>query len=429
MTHHEIEDVREMARGRWGEIFTSLVRLKHSTIDGRHRPCPICSTTEDSDRFRVYRDFRDTGGAVCNQCGSWSSGFDFFCAVTGKSFSDAVNEIGDYLDVSPSLLGTSRRRSSDVPRPGKAAAPKPDAEELVSMGSEGFGKVFAEFLNNYGKGISQEVLVRAGGEVSSSGGVAVITVPYFALGAEQGRHIYSLSERASMKYRGGNIKDRLSGGCGKGFAGIVPESKASIIILSEGVKDALAIASLEGFPEGAAVVSQPNGAKANPAKFPLNSLPEAADGAEIFVIYDPDKAGQEGANYVKGRAGWAPALAKHYGQKVRNVVMPGDEDVRDSVNSGAISSFDDLMDIARNGAGRDYGSVVNNPPGQGNGGPGSEYSPQVGGDESHRAIEDPMRIAAYNLNRFYRTTGGWLAWHDRWGVDRYLDTAKRRGVR
>lgn len=93
---YQAADVRNAARGRWGEV---LLRLAPSLRDaiarpGRHVPCPVHGGTNG---FRMYRDFEDNGASVCNSCGNFKDGFQTLMFINGWNFSTAVTEVGKVL--------------------------------------------------------------------------------------------------------------------------------------------------------------------------------------------------------------------------------------------------------------------------------------------------------------------------------------------
>ncbi|MFW6114232.1 MAG: primase-helicase zinc-binding domain-containing protein [bacterium] len=62
----DFQEIKQAASGRWTEILSSLCSIAPEYLDGRHGPCPLCG---GHDRWRVYDNFSETGGAICNQCG------------------------------------------------------------------------------------------------------------------------------------------------------------------------------------------------------------------------------------------------------------------------------------------------------------------------------------------------------------------------
>ena len=63
----------EKARGLWAEILGELAPELMPAIeaDADHVPCPVHG---GKDGFRVFNDFQESGGGVCNTCGKFHSG-------------------------------------------------------------------------------------------------------------------------------------------------------------------------------------------------------------------------------------------------------------------------------------------------------------------------------------------------------------------
>jgi len=96
---YDKEDVRGNATGRWTEILTHF-GLPAESLDGRHQPCPKCGGT---DRWRVFDDFDEKGGAICNVClEKAGDGFEVAAWWTGKRFADVVDTVGQFLGMKPS---------------------------------------------------------------------------------------------------------------------------------------------------------------------------------------------------------------------------------------------------------------------------------------------------------------------------------------
>jgi putative DNA primase/helicase len=81
------EDLKELARGRWYGILTTL-GIEAELLDGKHQACPFCG---GSDRFR-WTNFEDAGMFICNQCGG-GSGFDLAMRYLGMDFAGVAKEI------------------------------------------------------------------------------------------------------------------------------------------------------------------------------------------------------------------------------------------------------------------------------------------------------------------------------------------------
>ncbi|KXS30453.1 MAG: P4 alpha zinc-binding domain protein, partial [Candidatus Gallionella acididurans] len=62
------KELKQLASGRWESIVASLAPQLAQAIERlpHHVPCPVHGGV---DGFRLFRDFDETGGGVCNTCG------------------------------------------------------------------------------------------------------------------------------------------------------------------------------------------------------------------------------------------------------------------------------------------------------------------------------------------------------------------------
>ena len=123
-----ISKLKQKAKGNWGYIISSI---EPSTLDAinsncSHVPCPVHG---GKDGYRVYRDFHETGGSVCNTCGNFSDGFATLEFVTGMSVSEVVKKVRDLLDDKPSLI-TKKVKTTCLPKPKPAAKANKTTERL-----------------------------------------------------------------------------------------------------------------------------------------------------------------------------------------------------------------------------------------------------------------------------------------------------------
>ena len=93
--NHQKEDVFQAAEGLWPDIFKATTTIDERIFNGKHQPCPVCG---GKDRFRYIR--KHDKPFMCNQCGSYSN-IEFFMELTGYTFSDSINIIGDHLRLIP----------------------------------------------------------------------------------------------------------------------------------------------------------------------------------------------------------------------------------------------------------------------------------------------------------------------------------------
>lgn len=159
-----ITDIKNRARGSWGDILPKL------GIDipgkGKHGSCPVCGGT---DRFH-YIDDHDDGNWHCRQCDkSHGDGLDLISGVKGISLMDAAIEVGKIIGADTRLPDKpARKEASDGQKPAPDIAAKvatmsrkttpKESPYLAGKGLTGFtpptlpdGKIFLELVDVNGK--------------------------------------------------------------------------------------------------------------------------------------------------------------------------------------------------------------------------------------------------------------------------------------
>ena len=88
--------IKLQANGNWPAIVFSLAPQLSGAIEkvGKHVPCPVHG---GKDGLRLYKDFQETGGAVCNTCGSFSNGLALLGWINNWSFRDTLKAVDEYL--------------------------------------------------------------------------------------------------------------------------------------------------------------------------------------------------------------------------------------------------------------------------------------------------------------------------------------------
>ncbi len=92
----EAKELKQLATGRWESIASRLApslleaikRLPH------HVPCPVHGGV---DGFRLFKDFDDTGGGVCNTCGIKHDGYSLIMWANGWGFKETHDAIHEML--------------------------------------------------------------------------------------------------------------------------------------------------------------------------------------------------------------------------------------------------------------------------------------------------------------------------------------------
>jgi putative DNA primase/helicase len=112
----EVCDVRRFAGGRWADVLGALAPALTPALSrpGRHVPCPVHGGT---DGFRLFRDVDQTGGGVCNTCGTFHDGFALLMWVNQWTFPEALNAVAHELGTTDQITPESRRLQTPRPRP------------------------------------------------------------------------------------------------------------------------------------------------------------------------------------------------------------------------------------------------------------------------------------------------------------------------
>jgi len=135
----KIQKIKQQAEGVWGMIASILAPSLSEAMEhaGRHVPCPVHG---GHDGFRLFRDFNQTGGGICNSCGSFADGVALIAWVNDAPIKEVINGIDEALNgVSPKELKQYR----------KAVAPcKKQSKEEQAKASKRLNAVWAESIDN-----------------------------------------------------------------------------------------------------------------------------------------------------------------------------------------------------------------------------------------------------------------------------------------
>ena len=107
----EAKELKQLAAGRWGGIVSLLSPQLAEAIERlpHHVPCPVHGGV---DGFRLFKDFDETGGGVCNTCGIKHDGYTLIMWANGWDFKTTHSAVHDML------LGsdTNQHRPPVMPR-------------------------------------------------------------------------------------------------------------------------------------------------------------------------------------------------------------------------------------------------------------------------------------------------------------------------
>lgn len=127
----------ELAKGNYSLIYGVIfpdVKQQHT----KHQPCPVCG---GKDRFRLYADWQETGGAICNQCEA-GNGFTWIMRALGCNFREAYSRVEQILgvdrndpDIAQMLASLKKRQAEqEAIRQSRIEAEKPyKHHQLISV--------------------------------------------------------------------------------------------------------------------------------------------------------------------------------------------------------------------------------------------------------------------------------------------------------
>ena len=396
---YDIEQVRAYARGQWSSLLSAIVGLDSSIVDPkRHFPCPKagCGGT---DRFRVYNDFEETGGVICNQCGrNCKTGFDTIMWLLDCTFVDALRKVAEWLGVAPaasSYHSNGSTKSNADPAEHLAFQPWDEGtDSLAGLWCLGKPPIVVPAIKRCGARLARYrdkftvIALPVWGESLSTEKPVGWTL-YNVTGGP----LETFSKDKDGQWVAQNVKILTTYGSKSGFIGPVDEIRAASTLWKlEGPSDLLAFYSLAGIPSGTAAVTNCSGAGEKPAKWMVDLFM----GKSAIVLHDADEAGQKGAVRWAGSVSSEAADTKIAKLPFDSVEEKG-ADLRDYLNLGR--TFGDLHTLAASA-------------------PLEERAPAtpVSTSEPLESFDNYHRLARLNLERYQRSTrNGMLRyWRNEW---------------
>ncbi len=142
-------EIRLKAKGLWPVLLPDLApQLKEAVENlGHHVPCPMHG---GKDGFRLFPDAPETGGGICNTCGSFPDGVSLLVRVNGWSHQQVVEAIEAWLVRN----GQHGPKDSSVPDKGPNSNAQRQIERITEEADEDPGRV-SEYLQS--RGLSGEV--------------------------------------------------------------------------------------------------------------------------------------------------------------------------------------------------------------------------------------------------------------------------------
>lgn len=372
----DFQAMKREASGRWSEIIQNVCSIPAQDLTGEHGPCPLCG---GRDRWRVYDNFEETGGAICNQCGpNLGDGIKVVAWQRNCCQLEAAIAVATYLGIEV---------QGDRGRGGMAADQlqwQEWAEALVAVWCV------------KKKPITVEAVRQCGGQLATyRGRHSVIAFPVRGqelTGTDPvGWVLYPTDGRVLPVYRDGAVSEvvkvKTLAGSRAGLIGVIGDG-SGITYKVEGPTDVMTLVSM-GLRPGESVVCNLHGSGEKPHKTPW--LSTFFKGRDVVVVGDNDEPGQKGAEtWARFAAGTAKGcrLIRLPGP----VAVHGGKDLRDYfLADHGRADFDELV--------RDASAVAS-----------------AADEDINEAPDDPHRLARINLQRYNAKTGGRVIrrWQDSW---------------
>lgn len=140
---YDFDELRRECAGRWDDIVRALSYDDISEALARKGKHVRCSKGHGKTtyQFRLFPDFDQTGGGICNTCGSYPDGFSLLEHLNGWDRKTAVKEVANYLRGG----GITTER-----RPAPAAPERPRIYEADDKKIAALRQVWMESMDLHG---------------------------------------------------------------------------------------------------------------------------------------------------------------------------------------------------------------------------------------------------------------------------------------
>ncbi|NDY74255.1 hypothetical protein DO021_20505 [Desulfobacter hydrogenophilus] len=297
------EYVKKRVTGFWLKVFEKLApELNEACSDvGSHVPCPSKEHKNSVDGFRLFDDAEETGGGICNTCGSFSDGFALLMWLRSWKFKKVLSEVSkclDTLDVPERSIEWDHKEKSEKRKTVNSHAQerinitlaKADfccdrvRKYLKSRGLSGNTKdlLYHESVKYYEKSDKSEKYLGAMIAQVVNSEDQVISLHYTYLSYD---HPGKADVESPKKFAKSPMKGILNG------AAIILGEISETMGVAEGIETALAVQETMG---GSMLIM--------PANLQKNMyIPEATETIEIWADNDRSGAGEKAADELAGR--------------------------------------------------------------------------------------------------------------------------------
>jgi P4 family phage/plasmid primase-like protien len=411
---YDLDRVKAAASGQWASVIQRITGIDSLHLTGKHCPCPKCG---GKDRFKIMKDFDQTGGVICNQCGKFSDGLATIEWFHGIPFIQTLEKVAQCVGVEPQKATQQTERTD----PTKNLSFQDAFPILIAkIWAKSKPPVAAESLQLVG---TRYGMYRKQNPVFALPAIGHDGVPcgwFITHATAKKLPIFEKGNKEPVEWR----STKCTAGSQAGWLGPIQSDQHEIIWKVEGPSDMLALLTL-GLPANHTVCTNLFGAGEDPASNPW--MLERFRGKTVYVLHDCDKPGQSGALEVSSgpkskRPGWAPAIA-NVANECRNVVLPypiqdvQGKDLRDwigeQLSEGLSLSevYQRFLDLAQRSPTIEGQSIATKKPKHDIRLTEAEY------------IDDPWRLARINLARYLdeqkRTIRYWKETFYSWQDGRY----------
>jgi P4 family phage/plasmid primase-like protien len=405
----QIQDVKQQAAGRWGEILQVIGGIDASYLTGMEQPCPKC---EGNQRWR-FTDFKDEGGAVCNKCGKFGDGIAVLEWFTGQTTFEVVEAVAKHLGVS-SAPATKKKHTTNTKTKTSNHHKKKQQGEPKWKKDIKWGpmpkKLVAIWCSR-----KQPIDISALSKCNAKYGVyrsrdAIIGIPILNEDSQEvGYAVYNATGGTLEYYPAGldgpieflKIKNCINKGESGWMGRYLPGE--GLVVKTEGPTDMLALLTIA--PDDVSIICNPHGSTETPTPWMVSRL----TGRKVWTVHDCDVAGQEGATYVENanklRPGWSVAFAAHAAES-RNIVLP--YEIVDSHGKDLRDWIREQLDAGKSPQDTWEAFVQM--------GEGAELvQPEDDDDSLVEDVDNPSHLARVNLENYQAKYGGTLKfWKDEW---------------
>lgn len=93
----KVKDLKSQLRGRWEPVLWTLAPEVGPAIERapRHVPCPVHG---GKDGFRLFKNWEEDGGGICNTCGTFTDGFELIKWLRGWSFKEVLAQVNEVIN-------------------------------------------------------------------------------------------------------------------------------------------------------------------------------------------------------------------------------------------------------------------------------------------------------------------------------------------